>query len=322
MAPRADDAPGSLAAIGLTSDEEAIYRALVDGSPITADGFSGDELTANPGYDVTAVLTRLVASGLVATTGDPPQYTAVAPDVGLEVILLARERDLRNAQRRIGELSDSYRAHLAGPGISVVELVTGTRAVAQRAAQIRQAARYELRILDRRAAGSEAEAAGDPQIRCRVLYEQNGIDRRHTAAIGAPSAGHQIRVVAEVPVSLVIADDRLALLELQREPQSAAAEAVIVHPSGLLDALGSLFESLWRRGRPIGADPADVDRDRLVEMMKAGYTDQAMSRQLGIGHRTVQRRIAALLDESGARTRFQAGVQAALRDLHPPTGDR
>jgi DNA-binding NarL/FixJ family response regulator len=49
--------------------------------------------------------------------------------------------------------------------------------------------------------------------------------------------------------------------------------------------------------------------------MLSGLTHQAIAHQLGLGHRTVQRWIADLIDELGARTRFQTGVQAAFRDL-------
>ncbi|MFG2561011.1 hypothetical protein [Streptomyces sp. NPDC048496] len=42
-----------------------------------------------------------------------------------------------------------------------------------------------------------------------------------------------------------------------------------------------------------------------------GMTDAAIGRQLGIGHRTVQRRLQSLMVEVGAATRFQLGWHAA-----------
>jgi DNA-binding NarL/FixJ family response regulator len=58
---------------------------------------------------------------------------------------------------------------------------------------------------------------------------------------------------------------------------------------------------------------SEAQRQRLIALLLSGLTDQAVARQLGIGYRTAQRRIAALMAELGASTRFQAGVQAALR---------
>ena len=127
--------------------------------------------------------------------------------------------------------------------------------------------------------------------------------------------------VPRVPLEMYLADDRLALL-----PLATAAEdrtAVVIHPSGLLDALGDLFEGLWQRALPLGlatepasaaAEPlAEPERQRITALMLSGLTDQAIAHQLGVSYRTVQRRIASLMDELGASTRFQAGVQAAIR---------
>ena len=58
-------------------------------------------------------------------------------------------------------------------------------------------------------------------------------------------------------------------------------------------------------------DPA-CDRE-IVLLLAAGATDETIARRLGISARTVQRRVHALMEHLGVRTRFQAGVQAALR---------
>jgi DNA-binding NarL/FixJ family response regulator len=54
------------------------------------------------------------------------------------------------------------------------------------------------------------------------------------------------------------------------------------------------------------------DQQRLITLLLSGLTDEAIARQLGTSHRTIQRRVAALMSELGAHTRFQVGVQAAL----------
>ncbi|MEW1861253.1 hypothetical protein AB0399_12895 [Streptomyces sp. NPDC088194] len=143
-----------------------------------------------------------------------------------------------------------------------------------------------------------------------------------------------------------------------RDDAGAGLDAVvIVHPSMLLDALSGLFESLWDRALPLpltlgepaqaarmaqaaqmsgaaetaaagaaGAattaaapDTAASEDGRLLSLLLAGLTDKASARQLGVSQRTVQRRVAALLDSLGARTRFQAGARFALHGLDPGT---
>lgn len=46
-----------------------------------------------------------------------------------------------------------------------------------------------------------------------------------------------------------------------------------------------------------------------------GSKDEALARQLGVSLRTVRRRVADLMDEFGATTRFQAGMEAVRRGL-------
>ncbi|SDZ09962.1 regulatory protein, luxR family [Saccharopolyspora shandongensis] len=94
--------------------------------------------------------------------------------------------------------------------------------------------------------------------------------------------------------------------------------SLVVHASGLLNALSGLFETLWTLAMPVSAETEQdqlSDRDRSIMLMAAGATDEAIARRLHLSRRTVVRRIAALLDQLGATTRFQAGVQAAKRGL-------
>jgi hypothetical protein len=266
---------GDLTALGLSPAEEAAYYALVGRPP-----------TAVPAD----ALEGLLAKGLVSAVDG--LYVAVAPDIALEVLLLDQERLLRDARTRIDALASEYRNHTGAPTSTLFELVSGSAAVQQRIVQVQQAARTELRRLVK-------EPYGAPPLlhaECRTVYESAVLD-----AAGNEAA----RVLPSVPIHLYLADDRLALVLL------APDSAVILQPCGLFDAYAVLFERLWERARPVEA----TDHDRLVALLLSGLTDQAIARQLGVSARTAQRKIAALMQELGARTRFQAGAQAAIRDL-------
>ncbi|WP_425461105.1 helix-turn-helix domain-containing protein [Kitasatospora atroaurantiaca] len=66
-----------------------------------------------------------------------------------------------------------------------------------------------------------------------------------------------------------------------------------------------------RRARPVGRiDELDA---RILSLFLAGLTDQAAAGQLGISHRTVQRRLTDLMAKAGVDTRIQLGWQAARR---------
>ncbi|MBE1583240.1 helix-turn-helix domain-containing protein [Nonomuraea angiospora] len=322
----------SLGAIGLGPDEEALYEVLLDRSPATL----AELATAWPRADLQPLLASLEAKGLLSSSpGPPPAYAAVAPEMALDVLLLAAERDLLRVRERARELEEIFqeRARERTPPV-VVEVVTGRRAVEQRHAQIQRAARQQLRCLSRRpyfdplgsvAAQRELLERG---ISSRMIYERDfvaaeGALRQIEEMVGA---GQQARVLPELPMKLYVVDDRLALLLLRHEPADAVA-ALVIHPSGLLEALITLFEGLWQRALPLGLAPStrnpppprdSRDDARLVALLLSGLTDEAIARQLGVGHRTAERRIAELMSRLGARTRFQAGVQAALSQLPPP----
>ncbi|WUT00463.1 helix-turn-helix domain-containing protein [Streptomyces sp. NBC_00708] len=130
--------------------------------------------------------------------------------------------------------------------------------------------------------------------------------------------GQHISVTEKLPIKLAIVDRRIALLPLDPERETEPV-ALVVHRTGLLTALVSLFEQHFERGRRLNLSGAEesaehgleaIDR-QIVALLHIGLTDAAIARQLGMGHRTVQRRLHALMDEVGAATRFQLGWRAA-----------
>lgn len=58
--------------------------------------------------------------------------------------------------------------------------------------------------------------------------------------------------------------------------------------------------------------PTPSDR-QLLTLLTQGMKDRAIARHLGIGERTVQRRLNRLMTELGAQTRFQAALNAVRR---------
>lgn len=156
-------------------------------------------------------------------------------------------------------------------------------------------------------------------MRTRTVYESQVLrDPQRLAEIHAVTeGGEQARVLPELPLKLALVDDRWALL-----PVSSGTElqsVLLVRPSSLLDALTGLFELYWSRAmRMPEPDSAELPQDRhsrLLALLAAGLTDESIARQLGVSTRTVQRWVRELMDRFGARTRFQAGIQAARADL-------
>jgi len=65
------------------------------------------------------------------------------------------------------------------------------------------------------------------------------------------------------------------------------------------------------------AKQLDLRDARILSLLSDGRSDSTIARESGISLRTVERRVRSLMDRLGAKTRFQAGVQAARRGWIP-----
>ncbi|MFC9690890.1 LuxR C-terminal-related transcriptional regulator [Kribbella sp. NPDC056951] len=150
-----------------------------------------------------------------------------------------------------------------------------------------------------------------------VLEDFEGLAAVHQCI----AAGEQARVFAQVPLNLMVFDDKRALITVPGQ-EGARRSAIVVHESGLLDCLVGLFDIFWQMGVPLSAESQVVDalggpgpeEQQLLSYLAAGLTDEAIARDLGVSARTVGRRIARLEEVLGAHSRFQLAVQASRRD--------
>jgi DNA-binding NarL/FixJ family response regulator len=315
--------------LGLTPDEEDIYRCLVGSEGMTAAKAAADTGRGRSGVD--RVIAALEARGLAVTDMASGEVSAAPPAVALGALLRQHRDDLNAAERELLALADKHRRGAASRAAAdLIEVITDVGAVRHRFAQLQQAARHEVRSMmvpNLSVVPHKENAAGDDGLRRGVQYRAI-IDREALAQPGiaalaaeALAAGQQIRVIERVSVKLVIADSDVAMVPLV-SGQNTAPESVLVRASGLLDALIEYFEAVWTRAYPLTAnpvgdgvveeDPARLDEadTQVLALLLAGLTDQAVASQLGTSLRSVQRRIAALMDRAGVHTRIQLGWHA------------
>ena len=108
------------------------------------------------------------------------------------------------------------------------------------------------------------------------------------------------------------------LLRNRRHVGVSFAASHFIH-LGLVASLVAPFESVWRDAWPLvlatpGTDeiaemqggPDELDL-QILSLLLAGASDARVARQLDVGLRTVQRRVRALMDATGATTRIQLG---------------
>ena len=319
-----------LGAIGLDERHESAYRALV--SVGAADVPDLARRLALGEQDTERTLRRLERHGLAAqSSGRPGRWVAAPPGVALGALLTRQRHELEQAELTAALLSEEYRAAAAEPSVhDLVEVVTGAAAVSQRFLQIQLGATKEVCALVTgtpvAVTGMENDAeeqAAARGVRYRVVLERAVLDQPDgvTELAAALGRDEQVRVVDAVPTKLVVADGSLALVPLT--VRSAEPAALVVHASGLLELLSGLFESVWRQALPLrlgergvteedpdGPDAADLE---ILSLLLAGLTDASVAKQLDVGLRTVQRRVARLMELTGVTTRLQLGWHAHER---------
>lgn len=128
------------------------------------------------------------------------------------------------------------------------------------------------------------------------------------------AAGERQRYLEEVPLDFIIFGDSGVLLSDDDE-ESSAPDMLLVHSQNVRSTFVALFEELWRRADPLHDGAAAAADMRVLELLGLGFKDEAIARHLGMGLRTVRRRVAALMDEHGVDTRFQLGLAVARRGL-------
>lgn len=314
-----------LEAIGLDDEHTAVYRLILQ-----APSASIDELAASAGLPanrVRAIADELERLGLLARqASSPDRVVASPPSLALRPLLLDRERRLTQAHEALVQLSEIYRSGAAQrEAPDVVDVVLGADAVRQRFAQLQASATQQVRVfmlsdvafLDAEQNVAEDDALGRG-VRYRVIVEKGIFVRPGflDAAREAALFGEQVRVAPALPTQMLIADDSMALLPMHSENDGREFGALLIHPSGLLNLVTAIFEEFWASATPVVPDDErehpDVDGD-LLRLLLLGVTDAAAATQLGISLRTVQRRVADLMETAGVTTRMQLGAEAVRR---------
>jgi DNA-binding CsgD family transcriptional regulator len=316
--------------VGIGPEAENVYESLLTRGRATLEQVAVD--TGLPVSRARIALQTLQDRRVVRrTAGSPVQYDAVDPGIALEVLLIHREEEVKLARARAIELAERFDRSAAGRDpTKLVEIITGRQAVLERIEQLQGSARHEIRCFDTPPYAATAVAANRSEQeflerggKARVIYDRAAIELpgRLADLEEGDGWGEQARVLPELPMKLLLVDDRVAAVPLQASP-TAIESTVLVHPSGLLEGLSALFESLWQVALPLdvggvraGSPPGRPSREerRILSLLTAGLSDEAVARQLGVSDRTYQRRIHDLMGRLRVQTRFQLARQAIRR---------
>jgi DNA-binding CsgD family transcriptional regulator len=318
-----------LGVLGLTARDESIYRLVLRNS-----GASIPSLAAQAALrlgELREHLTRLAGVGLIDVRSD--HVAAHPPQEALGRLLNAESRRVHSRNEQLDavrsllpSLSADHLASSAPKGEELTVEVLEGRDLAKLIRSLSATSAGEMLWLRpdplRLAPGEEIDEWVLDQLRLgrgsRAIYCADILREAPDLPAQRAAAGERVRLLPRVPTRLAVLGGSAALIAESFEIPDR--RLVLRHPS-MVAALASMFEGLWEKAVPLPGFPGQrydagvSDRRKLLDQLVAGAKDEQIARALGVSVRTVRRRVAELMEELGADSRFQAGVHAAGRRL-------
>ena len=152
-------------------------------------------------------------------------------------------------------------------------------------------------------------------IPVRCIYPVRALQLARSVLEEHRRSGEEMRLLPEVPHQMAIVGNGHAMVVSGLGGEEVYT-AIIREPL-IVRVLVRYFDTLWERAghMPEGDRPRDRSEERRMLLLELGRgaRDEQIARSMGLGLRTVRRRVADLMIELGVETRFQAGVEAARR---------
>lgn len=250
-----------LIALGLTGYEANAYIALTRRDRAT--GAEVARLASLPRQRIYDVLEGLVARGIVTVEpGRPARYGAVAPESAVAALMTARRAEVERLEHEaalaVALLTPAYHdGRSTSDPLNYIEVLREPGAIAKRFADLEASATTEILVFTKppyavepaqNVAGLELLARG---VEARSVYERSVYDDEAVvdAVRSFVAAGEQARVVDELPLKLVLIDERVALFTMEDPVAGASTLTImIVEHAALARLLKLAFERAWDRG--------------------------------------------------------------------------
>lgn len=337
------DASRPLHALGISPEEEEVYRALLARRAAgTADVARDLGWTSRR---TQRLLDAIEAKGLATRTGERPRrYASSPPQFAIEALIAQGQTDLSRARATIDELRRHTDDAFADAESEErrVEVIADPAAARRIMTQLMQTMRSEnVNLQCAPVMFSNLDGTDSEETRAIADAVAHGARVRSVSDAGLLAlpgaltrlrrdieAGEEARVFPVLPFKVAVFDRRVGLVPLDEADRAGAL--LFVREPKLLDALSALFESFWERATPIaftrsGAlqkfeTPSLIDdvTERVIPLLAAGLNDKSVAHKLGISIATLNRRIAGLMKSMDSRTRFQMGWRAATETFAAP----
>jgi len=325
--------------LGFTAEQELLYRSMLRDPTLTPD-----QLAAQHGLDRATVLTA--CSGLVALgvlkrdRSEESGFIVPQPAAAIGQLIERREDELLRLYRRasqsryvVDELQLLYQQpNVSQPQDEGVERLEDVHAIRDRLEELSFFTRVSVYSIQ--PGGPQSRESLDASrpldqrgirrgVEMRVIHESSVLEDELNRAYLRELAmgGAKVRVTDQRVERMIIMDCKVALIPV--DPANSRRGALIVRHPGLLSGFLDLFHRAWqdatdlpwqtetREETPV-LEISPQDR-RILELLASGCTDETSAREVGVSVRHLRRTISRLMQELGANSRFEAGVEAARR---------
>ncbi len=328
----------ALTDLGFDAEQEVTYRAL-----LRNPAASIEQLATDSQLDESAVsqaCAKLAELGVIKQERSGSGFIVPRPAAAIGQLIERREEELLRLYRRasetrsvIDELESLYReperSDAADQG---VERLTGLDAIRDRLEELSFFTRTSVFSIQPGGPQSrEALEAARPLdlrgirrgVEMRVIYEasvlEDELNRVYLREL--VMGGTKVRVTRQQLERMVIMDGQVAVVPV--DPANSRRGALIVRNPGLVAGFLDLFHRAWQDAeelpwqaegaeQPVANTITQQDK-RILELLASGCTDETSAREVGVSVRHLRRAISRLMQELGANSRFEAGVEAARR---------
>ncbi|WP_049563428.1 hypothetical protein [Nonomuraea sp. SBT364] len=305
----------SLASLGLTGEQERLYRYLLR-HPQADLTTAGGELVM-PGVE--PVVAELRALGLVDGT-----LTALPPAAAVDVLV---RRRIEQTQRQLTELTLAWdvlteltEEHRSGRPVQLVEHIPEGAAVTRRMRTLLAADPGEFAHLKIRADHSSPGYDDRPfqrllarGLRSRTLFPAHTLEDRgeESHARSLHALGDLHRVTTEPVRHLAIVNRTVAFV--QADPARASSGALQIRQPGLVAMLADVFDGMWARARDLDDLPLSPIEQQVLRALTIHDNDETAARSINVSVRKFRAHVAELMARLDAATRFQAALHAKER---------
>jgi sugar-specific transcriptional regulator TrmB len=251
-----------LTRLGLTKYEAKAYLALIRRGSSTAAEVA--RIAGVPRQRIYDVLASLVERGLASTRpGRVVNYVASPPDTAIERLVSDHKQAVdeleRGANVMIHQLAPAFKE---GQGVTdpldYIEVLRDRRAINERFAELQDEIQDEILVFTKPpyATPPQEEEKGlevTATHTARSVYEFSIFDDPETieGVRRFIEAGEEGRFVEQLPLKLVIIDERYVMFGME-DPVAGGSELtmVVVEHRALAATLKDAFETIWSRGLP------------------------------------------------------------------------